>query len=111
MKLGDIVTVTMGTKVGRPHVVVGGTRDGRVKLCYCGSDRWYVPAWHRSEVVVPIKDFGLHGRTVRRCKLLLLAERENPRPDGWIIIQAGTAYNKQEVIVGHVEVPWSWSTP
>ena len=41
MKLGDIVIVTLGTKQGKPHVVVGGPANGRVSLCYFGSQRWY----------------------------------------------------------------------
>lgn len=51
MRLGDIVTVVDGAKAGRPHVVVGGPVDGRVRLCYCGTGRWYVPEWTRRSSV------------------------------------------------------------
>lgn len=106
MKLGDIVTVTMGTKIRRPHVVLREPVNGRVKLCYCGTGRWYVPEWMPLGWVSREVD---DGAQLRRAKRLLLAARAKPDPDGWIRILAGPVYKLEPVIVGHVDVPWSWT--
>lgn len=107
MKLGDIVTVIIGAKHGRPHVVVREPYGDQIKICYCGTGRWYVPELVRVDRVGSVRD-DLYGSEVRRCRRLLIAARANPRPDGWIRIQAGPAYNNQDVVVGHVDIPWSW---
>lgn len=103
LRLGDIVTVNEGTKIGRPHVVVHEPVNDRVQLCYCGTGRWYVPEWH------PIGDVSTRvadTRELRRCRRLLAAVK--PGPDGWKRIEVGRYGQTQTVIVGHVDVPWSW---
>lgn len=103
MKLGDIVTLKYGNKAGRPHVVVHEPEGCNVQLCYCGSGRWYMPEWHPVEHV----ETTVRSETdLRRCRRLLLAVK--PDADGWKRIQVGRHGWKQPVIVGHVDVPWSW---
>jgi hypothetical protein len=103
MTLGDIVTINDWTKAGKPHVVIA-TRPGRVQLCYFGSARWYLPAWHKADIVCAIGD----TKEVRRCKRLLLAIK--PSPDGWKRIDVGRyGCDHAPVIVGHVDVPWTWA--
>lgn len=110
MTLGDIVTVMFGTKAYKPHVVVG-VRPDRIQLCYCGSERWYLPSWHKSEHVTSIdenKAGFLNPKAMRRCKRLLLAIK--PSPDGWKRIDVGRyGSDHAPVIVGHVDVPWTWA--
>lgn len=106
MKLGDIVTLETGTKSGRPHVVVHEPVGGLVQLCYCGTGRWYVPEWHPvDEVRTDVPE----GAQLRRCRRLLLAIK--PDPDGWKRIDVGRYGSQHEdVIVGHVDVPWNWGS-
>jgi hypothetical protein len=99
MRLGAIVTLENGLKAGRPHVVVHEPVGGRVRLCYCGTGRWYVPEWH------PVNDVRTDvpaGRQLDRCRKLLAAVK--PDPDGFKRILVGRHGWKQAVIVGHVDI-------
>lgn len=98
MKLGDLVTLTEGPKAGRPHVVVHEPTRGRVRLCYCGSERWYVPAWHDAATVkteVPEDDL-----LFKRARHLL--SEVTADPDGWKRLAVGRDGQVQKVIVGHI---------
>lgn len=104
VKLGDIVTLHIGSKAGHPHVVVHEPINGRVQLCYCGSERWYVPEWIDVRSVnaeVP------NGARLRKARRLLLAVK--PNFDGWKRIDVGRDGQVRKIIVGHVDVPWSWA--
>jgi len=53
--------------------------------------------------VMPVED----TKDVRRCKRALLAVK--PSPDGWKRIDVGRyGCDHPPVVVGHVDVPWSW---
>lgn len=99
MKLGDLVTLTIGSKAGWPHVVVHPPKDGVVQLCYCGSKRWYVPEWHPvSDVASKVPD----GRRLRRARKLL-AELK-PDGHGWLRISVGRYGSPHpDVVVGHID--------
>lgn len=99
MRFGDIVTLNIDDKAGRSYVVVHEALNGRVQLCYCGAERWYVPEWvDVSWVGIDVTD----GPQLRRARRLLAAVK--PDPDGWKRIQVGRAGRLRTVIVGHVDV-------
>lgn len=108
MKVGQIVTPRVGSKVGKPHVVVhepvmsAAHNHLRVKLCYCGSSRWYMPQWHS---LTDVTEVVIDSPALRRCRKLLAAARASAPPDGWIRVQAGRYGQPGEtVIVGHIDI-------
>lgn len=106
MRLGDVVHVLTCRKShdgrgARAYVVVSEPVGGRVKLCYCGSARWFVARWHPVEDVLTKVDENGYVREARR---LLALERKRPDRDGWIRIKTGRSPNWVMETVGHVEV-------
>lgn len=108
MRLGDLVTLTEGPKAGLPHVVVHEPTRGpwsnterrfvyRVRLCYCGSARWYVPKWHDVGTVdTKVPD----DPKFKRARFLLSEVAADP--DGWKRLSVGRDGQVQKVIVGHI---------
>jgi len=108
MRLGDIVTLTQGPKAGLPHVVVHEAVRGqwseierrylyRIQLCYCGSERWYVPVWHDAATVsteIPDSD------RLKRARFLL--SEVTADPDGWKRLTVGRDGQCRQVVVGHI---------
>lgn len=98
MRLGDLVTLTAGPKAGRPHVVVHEPTRGRVRLCYCGTERWYVPAWH--DVATVKTEVPADDPLFKRARFLL--SEITADPDGWKRLSVGRDGQVQKVIVGHI---------
>ena len=95
--LGDIVTTTASEHAGLPHVVVGGPARGQVQLCYCGSERWYVPYWHPLQyVTTEVPD----GPRLRRARRLLAELKPDHLGRLWIVV--GRDGYCRGVQVGHV---------
>lgn len=108
LRLGDIVTVSVSAKAGKPHVVVGRPLNGRILLCYCGSKRWYLPMWVKVQHIITRWPDDGDERALLRCRRLLLAIK--PSPDGWKRIDVGRyGCEHAPVIVGNVDVPWTWA--
>lgn len=100
MTLGQVVHVRGFNKgENRAHVIVAGPSAGRVKLAYCGTERWYVPKWYAIEFIITELQDNPHTRRARRW-----LDKVKPDPDGWKRITCGPWAGGESETVGHVDV-------
>lgn len=102
MKLGAVVHVRGFAKgENRAHVVVAEPREGRVKLAYCATERWYAAKWYATEfVILEVDEKNPHVRRARRQ-----LAKVKPDFDGWKCIRTGRYGSEGEIeIVGHVDI-------
>lgn len=114
LRLGSVVYVRGYSKgEDRAHVVVCEPVGGRVKLAYCGSERWYLAKWYATEfVLVDVDEQNPHVKRARRW-----LAKVKPDHDGWKRIQTGR-YGQLGApeTVGHADhvgamVPWPADQP
>ncbi len=99
-RLGQIVHLRGFAKgEDKAHVIVGGPSAGRVRLAYCGSERWYHAKWYATEFVITTLQDNAHVKRARRW-----IEREPFDPDGWKRILIGARYGGvgETVAIAHV---------
>lgn len=100
IRLGQIVHLRGFAKgEDRAHVVVAEPSAGRVKLAYCGTERWYVAKWYAVEFLITDLKDNHHVRRARRW-----LDKAEVGPGGWKRILCGPWAGGEWETVGHVDI-------
>lgn len=101
IRLGQIVHVRAFKKgENRAHIVLAGPSAGRVKLSYCGTERWYISAWYPTEFIITMLQDNAHVRRAKRWR-----DGIKHSPDGWRRIGCGPTYNQTIETADHIDHP------
>lgn len=107
IRLGQIVHLRGFAKgEDRAHVVVAEPSAGRVKLAYCGTERWYVAKWYAVEFLITELKDNHHVRRARRW-----LDKAEVGPGGWKRILCGPWAGGEWETVGHVDIQPAASSP